>query len=252
MGISEAHAEQEIRVSEYVRGTFVPISHLAHGWEFHSSVALTPAEERTVVRDPAQAVPATMAQRLGKLRVLVVPYIACREPEDCVSRVKPQGESHTAAWVEAGDSIQLILPCRELDAHDTGFEFLASLGELVRPRLTADELDRFSSQLRQEIHLGVPGEIDEEARAAKQGLLSARLGRRHRSQFESYRDISFVSTVAEYVHGMWHDVQIRVGPEHLPLPQLRVRMQLMSEMFPPNPGYHIFAEEIEKEQPEQQ
>jgi hypothetical protein len=250
LGAFETPAREGILISEYVLGNFVPLSRLAHDWEFHSSVSLTPAEERTMVREPAQAVPAAIAKRLGKVRVLVVPYIACQEAGDCVCRLKPQGETHTAAWVEAPERVSLILPCRELDAHDTGFEFLASVGELLRPRLLKEELDRYTQLLEEEIQLGVPGEIDEEARAAKLGLLSRHLGRRHRSQFESYRDTSLVSTVAEYMHGMWHDVQIRVGPEHLPLPRLRARMQLMAEMFPPNPGYRVFAEELEKPQEE--
>ena len=56
-----------------------------------------------------------------------------------------------------------------------------------------------------------------------------------------------MSTVAEYMHGLWHDVQIRVGPEHLPLQQLRRRMILMSNLFPPNPGYAVFAKDLEEE-----
>jgi hypothetical protein len=250
LGAFETPAQEGIPVSAYVLGNFVPLSRLAHDWEFHSSVSLTPAEERTMVREPAQAVPAAIAQRLGKFRVLVVAYIACREGQDCVCRLKPQGETHTAAWVETPERLNLILPCRELDAHDTGFEFLASVGELLRPRLLKEEVDRYSQLLQEEIHLGVPGEIDEEARAAKQAFLSRHPGRRQRSQFEPYRDTSLVSTVAEYMHGMWHDVQIRVGPEHLPLPQLRARMKLMAEMFPPNPGYRVFAEELDKEREE--
>src|SRR3989442_1637516 len=140
---SQSSPRDDIPVAEYVRGNFVPLSHLTHGWELHSALPLTPAEERTMVREPAQAVPASIAERLGKLRVLVVPYVLCLE-------------SGAAA--------------------------------------------------------------------------------------------SFVSTVAEYMHGLWHDVQIRVGPEHLPVPQLRRRMTLMSEMFPPNTGYRIFSEELEKQE----
>jgi len=67
-------------------------------------------------------------------------------------------------------------------------------------------------------------------------------------QFNRYCEISFVSTVAEYMHGLWHDVQIRIGPEHLPVPQLRRRMVLMSEMFPPNQGYQVFSEELKKDE----
>jgi len=244
----EMPAFEGIALADYVQGNFVPISHLAHEWELHSAVALSPAEERTIVREPAQAVPGAIAERLGKLRVLVVPYIACLESGDVVCFDKPEGKSHTAAWVESEERINLILPCRELDAHDTGLEFLASLGELLRPRLTSDELARFSECLEEELRHGVRGEIDEEAGAAKQSLMTGRTWRRHRNEFGPYRDISFVSTLAEYMHGLWHDVQIRVGPEHLPVAQLRRRMMLMSELFPPNEGYRVFSAELEKEE----
>ena len=199
-----------------------------------------------MVREPAQAVPAAIAQRLGKLRVLAVAYIACLETGDVVSRLKPQGEAHTAAWVETPERINLLLACRELDAHDTGFEFLGSVAELLRPRLTHAEVAAYTQILEEELRHGVRGEIDEDALNAKQTHLSSRTGRRFRAQFEQYREISFVSTAAEYMHGLWHDVQIRVGPEHLPVAQLRRRMDLMAELFPPNPGYRVFDETMEK------
>jgi len=104
----------------------------------------------------------------------------------------------------------------------------------------------YSEILEEEIRHGVRGEIDEDALNAKQVYLPTRTGRRFRAQFERYRDISFVSTAAEYIHGLWHDVQIRVGPEHLPVAQLRRRMDLMAELFPPNPGYRVFDETMEK------
>jgi hypothetical protein len=245
----QPRAPEDIPVAEYVQRVFVPLSHLAHGWEFHAAVTLTPAEERTMVREPAQAVPAAIAARLGKLRVLVVPFVACRDSGDVVCFSKPEGETHSVVWVETSERICLVLPCRELDAHDTGFEFLASLGELLWPRLTPDELDEYRRLLDEELQTKVAGDIDEEAYAAKQALLTGRRRpRRNREELERYLNISFVSTVAEYMHGLWHDVQIRVGPEHLPLPQLRQRMQLLAEMFPPNPGYSLFAKELEKEE----
>jgi hypothetical protein len=235
-----------IPVSAYVQGSFVPLSHLAHNWEFHSELTLSPAEERTMVREPAQAVPATIAQRLGKVRVLGVPYLACRETGDVISWVKPQDETHTAAWVEAGDRINLLLACRELDAHDTGFELLGSVAELLCPRLTDAEATQFNQLLEDEIHHGVRGEIDEDALSAKGAYLAARASRRFRAQFEQYCNASFVSTAAEYMHGLWHDVQILIGPDHLPVKQLRRRMELMTKLFPPNPGYLVFDETVGK------
>jgi len=240
-------AQDSIPISEYVQGKFVPLSHLAHGWEIHSMITLTPAEERTMVREPAQAVPNGIADRIGPLRVLIVPYIGCAEAGDEVCVAKPEGETHTAAWVDTSERTNLLLACREVDAHDTGFEFLASIAELLRPRLTASELAAYDKLLDEELRHGVRGEIDEESLTAKQALLAIRPWRRSRLQYEPYRDISLVSTVAEYMHGLWHDVQIRVGAEHLPLQQLRRRMTLLSDLFPPNPGYVVFAKELEEE-----
>ena len=247
MSIAETPAPDSIPISEYIQGTFVPLSHLAHGWEIHSMVQLTPAEDRTMVREPAQAVPANVAERIGPVRVLMVPYIACLEPGDVVSSAKPAGDSHTAAWVETSERTNLILACREVDAHDTGFEFLASVAELLRPRLTVSECAAYDELLEEEIRHGVRGEIDEESLAAKQALLAIRPWRRSRIQYEPYRDVSLVSTLAEYMHGLWHDVQIRVGPQHLPLRELRRRMTLMARLFPPNPGYAVFAKELDEE-----
>lgn len=247
MGAPKTPVRESVAVNDYIHGTFVPLSNLPHGWEMHSAVQLTPAEDRTMVREPAQTVPDSIAERLGKIRVLVVPWVACLEAGDQVSFTKPKGETHSAVWVESSERIHLLLPCRELDPHDTGLEFLASIAELLRPRLASHELDRFSRLLEDELRAGVPGEIDEDARAAKQPLSGRRPRRRRNPELmEHYRDIAFVSTTAEYMHGLWHDVQIRVGAEHLPLPQLRRRLTLLSEMFPPNAGYSLFAEGLDK------
>jgi len=247
MEIRPTPTRENIPVAEYIQGPFVPLSRLAHDWEMHSAVTLTPAEDRTMVREPAAAVPDTIAQRLGKLRVLVVPYVACQESGDAVSFSKPEGETHSAVWLEAEGRVNLVLPCRELNAHDTGFEFLASVAELLWPRLAQPELDEYARLLDAETRTGVSGEIDEESLAAKQALYAGRTRvTRNREKLDHYVNVSFVSTVAEYMHGLWHDVQIRVGPEHLPLPQLRRRMAVLAELFPPNQGYSVFAKELEE------
>ena len=236
-------AVQWISVAEYVRAERSPISRLAHQWEMHSAILLSPAEERNMVRDPAQAVPDGIAERIGPLRLLLVPYIACTKDGDFVSFSKPEGEAHTSVWVEVDGSTRLVLACRELDAHDTGFELLACVAELVRPHLSGAETAEFQRLLEDELRRGITGEIDEEAAKAKQVLLD-RNSRRRGAELEAYRDVSLVETIAEYMHGLWHDVQIRVGPEHLPLAQLRSRLELLSRLFPPNEGYSVFDEGI--------
>ena len=228
-------------VREYVQQTFVPLSRVAHDWEMHSVVPLSPSEERTMVREPARAIPQTIARRLGKLRILLVPFIACFPTGDMVAFSNPEGEKHSAVWLENKGRIDLLVSCRDLDAHDTGWEFLASVAELLRARLTPDELERYTSLLQEELEMRFEGEIDEEAYEAKQVLRKRGRWSRTGPQFLKYRDVSFTGTCAEYMHGLWHDVQIRVGPEHLPVPVLRKRMTLMADLFPPNPGYQLFA-----------
>ncbi len=237
---------QNFPVAEYVQQTFIPLSNLRDNWEMHSAVPLSPAEERMMAREPVQAVPHRIAERLGKVRILLVPYLACHESGDRVTFEKPEGEKHSTVWLEREERIYLLLSCRDLDPHDTGFELLATIAELVRGRLTPEEIEKYTRLLEGELERGVPGEIDEEAREAKQPLLERRGGREASGAFGAYRDVSFTSTLAEYMHGLWHDVQIRVGPEHLPVPELRQRMILMSELYPPNAGYRVFSEELEK------
>lgn len=243
MNASQSSRRKTVPVREYVQRVFVPLSHLAHGWEMHSAVLLTPAEERTMVREPAEAVPESIAQRLGKLRVLLVPFVGCVPTGDEVAFSDPAGEKHSAVWLESESRIDLVLACRDFDAHDTGFEFLASVAELLCSRLAPSMLERYANLLNEELTEGVGGEIDQDAYEAKLPLP----GRRARSGavFNKYRDISFTSTCAEYMHGLWHDVQIRVGPEHLPVSALRKRMTWMAKMFPPNAGYHLFAKDDE-------
>ena len=239
----ENSASVGVPVRDYVQRTFVPLSHIGHQWEMYSAVALTPAEERTMVREPAAAVPESIAQRVGKLRLLLVPFIACLNSGDQVVFYQPKGEKHSAVWLESDTRTDLVLACRDLDAHDTGFEFLASVAELLRSKLTPKEKDQYMQMLQEELRKNVTGEIDEEANDSKQSLRKNPSTSSHGGvSLDDYRDISFVSTCAEYMHGLWHDVQIRLGPEHLPVAALRKRMTLMTTLFPPNPGYHVFAE----------
>src|SRR5207245_4422337 len=62
LGSPQTPTRDSVPVSEYIRGTFVPLSNLAQGWQLHAAVSLTPAEERTMVREPARS----EERRVGK------------------------------------------------------------------------------------------------------------------------------------------------------------------------------------------
>ncbi len=85
------------------------------------------------------------------------------------------------------------------------------------------------------------GEIDEQALEEKRSLLASRVHARSRRQLARYGRAAFAGTTAEYVHCLWHDVTVRTGPDHLPAPQLRRRLELLAGWFAPDRGYRLFG-----------
>ena len=228
-----------IPVRKYVEQPPGVVSGLAHDWEYCSSVLLSRSEERTMVREPVSAIPEGVAGRLRPLRIRVVPYIQCLPDGDVVREEKPAGNTHTAVWLEQGEVMEILLACRELNAHDTGFELLAATAEILQSRAGPEEMARYRKVIEDELATGVPGEIDEETFEVKKTLLAAGDEGPKR---EEYVARSFSATLAEYMHGLWHDVEVRIGPHHLPVPALRYRLELMADLFPPNRGYQVFAD----------
>jgi hypothetical protein len=91
-----------------------------------------------------------------------------------------------------------------------------------------------------EISMGVEGEIDEQAFEEKRSLFESRSHANSAERLTRYGRASFAGTAAEYVHCLWHEVTVRTGPDHLPVPPLRRRLALMSQWFPPDGGYRLF------------
>lgn len=96
------------------------------------------------------------------------------------------------------------------------------------PSLRERSSKRYLALLGRELREAVTGEIDEEALEAKE------------AGTENYPSLSFSGTLADYMHALWHDVEIRQGEMHLPARFLRKRFELLRDIFPPNPGYVLF------------
>jgi hypothetical protein len=220
---------------------------LAHGWTLHAVEPVTPAEATAVLGEPAAAVPQSAAQRLGALRLFAAPFLACGGQAEFVAAEKPEGESHSSLWLERGGAgappaarpsgngarrrgpdIDLFIAIRDVDAHDAGFELLAAVADLLTPRLSDDEFLSYARLLQQEIGEGATGEIDEEALETRD------------SADPDYVTVSLASTLAEYMHALWHDVEARQGAEHLAPQFLRRRFELLAGIFPPDPGQTLF------------
>ena len=168
-----------------------------------------------------------MAQRLGPCRIAIVPQF--------------DDPARASEWSHQGDILDMAVAALSVEEHDVALELLTCLGQALWERLSSTELEKYWKLIKAEMDEGVTGEIDEDALAAKQLLIADHDHAASPQYLEDYGRASFAGTAAEYVHCMWHDVNIRTGPEHLTAEHLRRRLKLLARWFPPNPGYRLFA-----------
>jgi hypothetical protein len=143
-------------------------------------------------------------------------------------------------WTITDGGLEVSLATAGGEAHDVAMELLLCLGQVLWDKLQEAEIRAYWLLLREEIGDGVEGEIDEQALEAKRSLLASRAHANSAAQLLRYGRASFAGTAAEYVHSLWHDVTVRAGPDYLPAPELRRRLELLADWFPPDRGYRLF------------
>ena len=200
-------------------------SRLAHGWRLMNSVEAPRKTINEFIRPAVRSVPSSMAHRLGSCRISLLPMA---------------DSTVTSQWIETNLGLEVCVTTSGWEEHDVAMELLLCLGQALWGRLSANELQAYWTLLDHEILEGIGGEIDEQAFEEKRSLLASRSRSRRREQLDRYGCTSFAGTAAEYVHCLWHDVTIRTGPDHLPAPQQRRRLELMARWFPPDCGYRLF------------
>jgi len=198
---------------------------LAHRWTLLRGPGLSHALVREFIRPAVRAVPASMARRLGHCRIsleIADPTVASQ-------------------WTETEAGLAVSVMRAGSEDHDIAMELLLCLGQALWEKLSDRELREYWLVLDQEIRAGISGEIDEQALEEKRSLLASRVRARSRRQLACYGCAAFAGTAAEYVHCLWHEVTARTGPDHLPAPQLRRRLELLAGWFPPDRGYRLFG-----------
>jgi hypothetical protein len=68
---------------------------------------------------------------------------------------------------------------------------------------------------------------------------------RNGKAFREYARQSFADTLTLYLHGICCDIDVDTGPRQLPSRNLRKRLMLLEELFPPPQGYAVFPEQLE-------
>ena len=166
-----------------------------------------------------------MAHRVGPLGILLL----------------PQADSNvTSRWTEPTLGWKYALRPPGGEEHDVAMELLLCFGQALLGTLSTNELQAYWTLLAHEILEEIAGEIDEQALEEKRSRPTSHSCSRWCEQLESYGRASFAGTAAEYVHCLWHDVTVRPGADDLPAPQLRRRLELLTQGSPPDRGYLLF------------
>jgi len=201
------------------------VVHLAHRWTLLRGPGFPHALVREFIRPAVRAVPASMARRLGHCRI----------------SLDISDATVASQWTETEAGLEVSVMTVGSEDHDIAMELLLCLGQALWEKLSDGELRKYWLVLDEEIRAGISGEIDEQALEEKHSLLASRVHARNRRQLARYGRAAFAGTVAEYIHCLWHEVTVRTGPEHLPAPQLRRRLELLAGWFPPDRGYRLFG-----------
>jgi hypothetical protein len=192
-----------------------------------TSECAIPAELISDFIEPAvRSVPRSMAREVGPCRVSVV---------DGLGR-----ETVASEWTETGHGLEISLAAAGRSRHDIALELLLCLGQALWTRLSPGRRGEYWLLLDSEIGAATPGEIDENALRRKRLLMASIVSARSNRRLESYGSASFAGTAAEYIHSLWHDVTVRSGPDFLPAPQLRRRLELLLRWYPPARGRRLF------------
>lgn len=198
---------------------------LAHGWRLVRGASMSAALVREFIRSAVRAVPSAMALRLGSCRI----SLPAEAPAGVASR-----------WTFTNGGLEVSVTTAGFKDHDVAMEFLLCLGQGLWERLSDVELRAYWTLLGDEISMGIEGEIDERALEEKRCLFESRSHANDMERLARYGRASFAGTVAEYVHCLWHEVTVRTGPDYLPAPPLRLRLELLAQWFTPNRGYRLF------------
>jgi len=199
---------------------------LAHGWELAVPRRTSAALMRDFVRPAVRAVPSRMARQLGFCRFRLVLDL---------------GRANVASeWTAGEREVNISIATSRRSAHDVAMELLLCLGQALWQKLTSEQVKAYWLLLECEFRGEVKGEIDEDAVREKRALLGGQISATSERRLERYGWASFAGTAAEYVHCLWHDVEVVSGAEHLPAQQLRRRLDLLANWFPPDRGHKLY------------
>lgn len=231
-------------VAERFRGDMIPLSNPFS--YFCVAAPLSEEDMRDYLEEPIAALPPSVASRLPKVSILLVPYLAKDKPAETVSLERPpHGKQTWTTQVRLGDQTVLAFALKDHEVAEYHYRFYQHIARMAADLWSADVQSKFGALLSEELKANVRGEVDEESWRAKQAI--ERRGTRFRADAKIFKDYvmaSFADTMTLYLHGICCDIDVETGPRQLPSNYLRKRITLLREMFPPPKDYFVLPEDM--------
>jgi hypothetical protein len=212
---------------------------------YFSEIALDEEQVRQNLREPAEATPRSLLQRISPIRLVLVPYLE-KGPAGSTDFVTFERPANPKVMARSSfaleEAVFLFLAAESQEVADYHYWFYNGVAELAVAKLGASELGRFSSLVAEELNRSTRGEVDERSYHLKQ-----KLGRKQRlaaggdsKLMKEYVNQAFEDTLTLYLHGLCCDIDVDPGPRQLASRYLRKRLELLSEIFPANNGASVF------------
>jgi hypothetical protein len=239
--------------AERFRGEMIPLSNTFS--YFCASVPMSEEDLKEYLEEPVAALPPAIAGALPKISILLVPYLergdghekrkAAPPAADYVSIERPpEGRLSPYTQLKLGDETVLAFALKDQEVAEYHYRFYHLLATLMADHWTDDVETRYIRILRDELSADVHGEVDEPSWRLKQAMRRSQNVRNGKA-FREYARQSFADTLTLYLHGICCDIDVDTGPRQLPSRNLRKRLMLLEELFPPPQGYAVFPEQLE-------
>ena len=211
---------------------------------YFSEIALDEDQVRQSLREPAEATPRSLLERIPPIRLVLVPYLE-KGPAgstDFVTFERPANPKVMArSFFALEEAVFLFLAAESQEVADYHYWFYNGIAELAVAKLGPTEFARFNGLVAEELNRSTRGEVDERSYHLKQ-----KLGRKQRpvggdsKLMKEYVNQAFEDTLTLYLHGLCCDIDVDPGPRQLASRYLRKRLELLSEIFPANNGGSVF------------
>ncbi len=217
-------------------------------FSWYPIIQLAEEDLRHYLQDPIESLPPSIRTMLPKVGVVLAPYLEKGSGSygTSVTEAKPvEAKLALSARVEQADFITLFFTVKDEQIADYHYFFYDEIAAVISHKLPAKVSDAWHSLLREELSNEMNGEVDERSWRLKQALLRRPTNaRRDGKPFRDYARQSFEDTMTLYMHGICCDIDVDTGPRQMPSRNLRKRLMLLKDLFPPPSGRGVFPEDI--------